>query len=148
MDPFDSLEAMLQTESGAETASTESADRSEVTLVLSLVCPEDAAPGDLLTVSIDGHDDVDIAVPHGVGPGEEFDVEVHPQSSDDEETPGLLSDDLRQEEVVQSCADDGQDRTVSHECTEMDNNPEQNGASVSFTCIASLCTPSPAQASP
>ena len=43
---------------------------------LTVVCPEGVSAGDMLYVSTPDGDEVEVAVPEGVGPGDEFEVQL------------------------------------------------------------------------
>ena len=50
---------------------------------LTVVCPEGVSAGDLLYVSTPDGDEVEVAVPEGVGPGDEFEVQLGGAAGDD-----------------------------------------------------------------
>lgn len=54
----------------------ESAATEEQTETLLVACPTDSAPGDVLVVTTSTGQDVEVAIPDGVGPGDEFEVTV------------------------------------------------------------------------
>eukprot|EP01043_Picozoa_sp_COSAG02_P037057 COSAG02_NODE_2756_length_8084_cov_3.879649_1_plen_1242_part_10 len=70
-------------EASSESLSTEASVRSKLAPA-HVVCPEDAGPGDIITVLLDagGKSEIDIEIPAGVQPGDAFQVEF---SSDGEQ---------------------------------------------------------------
>ena len=51
-------------------------------VTLALVCPEDCGPGDTVAVEVDGAE-IEVEIPDGVGPGDEFEVHLAPNAQAD-----------------------------------------------------------------
>ena len=86
--------------------------------VLQLVCPADAKPGDVLTVQTGDGGEIEVAIPDGIGPGQEFEVQISHEEELEEELGAMDAAAAREEEEAgEEAAEEEGGRAVEGERT-------------------------------